>query len=360
MSLFPQTVHRRPPPAGEHRAGRAGLRAAQEGGHDLQGALSVSLREDAVVSRQPREGLLPLLRMRRGRRRLQVPRAAREGGVSGRGADAGAEVRRAAAREERGRRRGRRRRRQACGKSCSRCTKWRRRTSASSSPVLRARGPASSSRSAASPRPPMDALGLGFAPGGRDGLKARLLKQGFTQGVLLQSGLLVQRESGEVVDRFRNRLMIPICRDTGSVVAFGGRSMESDQASEVPELAGNADLLEGTDALRAQPDQAVDPQAGLCGPRRGLLRLCPGLPVPGGARWWRPAARRSRSQQAQLLRRFTSKIVLSYDPDAAGQGAAARSCELLVAEGFDVNVLVLDRGEDPGHLHSPARGGSLP
>ena len=43
-------------------------------------------------------------------------------------------------------------------------------------------------------------------------------------------------------------------------------------------------------------------------------------------------------QQAQLLRRFTSKIVLSYDPDAAGEGAAVRSCELLVAEGFDVNV----------------------
>ena len=52
-------------------------------------------------------------------------------------------------------------------------------------------------------------------------------------------------------------------------------------------------------------------------------------------------------QQAQLLRRFTSKIVLSFDPDAAGQGAAVRSCELLVAEGFDVNVVVLDKGEDP-------------
>jgi len=52
-------------------------------------------------------------------------------------------------------------------------------------------------------------------------------------------------------------------------------------------------------------------------------------------------------QQAQLLRRFTSKVVISYDPDAAGQGAAARSCDLLVAEGFDVNVVVLDKGEDP-------------
>jgi DNA primase len=52
-------------------------------------------------------------------------------------------------------------------------------------------------------------------------------------------------------------------------------------------------------------------------------------------------------QQAQLLRRFTSKIVLSFDPDTAGQGAAVRSCELLVTEGFDVNVVVLDKGEDP-------------
>jgi DNA primase len=39
----------------------------------------------------------------------------------------------------------------------------------------------------------------------------------------------VQRESGEVVDRFRNRLMVPICRDTGSVIAFGGRQMDADQ-----------------------------------------------------------------------------------------------------------------------------------
>jgi DNA primase len=53
------------------------------------------------------------------------------------------------------------------------------------------------------------------------------------------------------------------------------------------------------------------------------------------------------AHQAQLLRRFTTKIVLSFDPDTAGQGAAVRSCELLVAEGFEVNVLVLDGGEDP-------------
>mgnify|MGYP001156638534 CR=1 FL=1 len=192
----------------------------------------------------------------------------------------------------------------------------------------------------------VEALGLGFASSAREGLKARLLKQGFAQGVLLQSGLLVQRESGEVVDRFRNRLMIPICRDAGSVVAFGGRSMESDQhpkylnSPETPiyskgrtlyglnltkqgiRTLGFAVLVEGYfDFAQVFQAQAA-PVVASCGTALTV-------------------------QQAQLLRRFTTKVVLSYDPDAAGQGAAARSSELLVAEGFDVNVLVLDRGEDP-------------
>src|SRR5207247_8641297 len=48
-----------------------------------------------------------------------------------------------------------------------------------------------------------------------------------------------------------------------------------------------------------------------------------------------------------LFRSVTSKVVLSFDPDAAGLGAAVRSCEMLVAEGFEVNVVVLDKGEDP-------------
>jgi len=193
----------------------------------------------------------------------------------------------------------------------------------------------------------IEQLGLGFAPSSREGLKARLLKQGFAQGLLLQSGLIVQRESGEVVDRFRNRLMVPICRDTGSVIAFGGRQMDADQGGpkylnspETPiyskgrtlyglhltksqiRSVGFAVLVEGYfDFAQVFQSQAA-PAVASCG-----TALTP--------------------QQAQLLRRLTSKVVLSFDPDAAGLGAAVRSCELLVAEGFDVNVVVLDKGEDP-------------
>ena len=49
--------------------------------------------------------------------------------------------------------------------------------------------------------------------------------------------------------------MVPICRDTGSVIAFGGRAMDPDQVPEVPEFARDGDLLEGPDAVRPEPLQ---------------------------------------------------------------------------------------------------------
>ena len=60
--------------------------------------------------------------------------------------------------------------------------------------------------------------------------------------------------------------------------------------------------------------------------------------------------------QSKLLKRFASKVVLSFDPDAAGQGAAARTSELLVAEGFQVNVAMLPAGDDPDNFIRKAGG----
>ena len=57
-----------------------------------------------------------------------------------------------------------------------------------------------------------------------------------------------------------------------------------------------------------------------------------------------------------MLRRFASKAVLCYDPDAAGQSAAERSCELLVGEGFDVNVALLPRRRRSRYLSSSGTG----
>src|SRR5207249_3911369 len=75
----------------------------------------------------------------------------------------------------------------------------------------------------------IEQIGFGYAPAGWEGLKTRLLRDGFSEPLLVKSGLLVRRDDGESRDRFRNRLMIPICRDTGAIIAFGGRAMDEGQ-----------------------------------------------------------------------------------------------------------------------------------
>jgi DNA primase len=196
------------------------------------------------------------------------------------------------------------------------------------------------------PQATIEQLGLGYAPPGRDGLKTRLLAQGFAQSLLLQSGLILQRDNGEIVDRFRNRLMVPICRDTGSVIAFGGRAMDKEQvpkylnSPETPIYSKSRTLygLNLTKGAIRKVGFAVLVEGYFDFAQVFRTDAAPAVASCGTA---------LTPQQAQLLRRFTTKVVLSFDPDAAGEGAAVRSCELVVAEGFDVNVVTLDKGEDP-------------
>jgi DNA primase len=192
----------------------------------------------------------------------------------------------------------------------------------------------------------IDQLNLGFAGGGRDGLKSRLLKQGFSQAMLVQGGLVVQRDNGELIDRFRNRLMIPICRDTGSIVAFGGRAIDGDQVPKYLNSPETAIYSKGRTLYGLNLTKPAVRKLGYVVLVEGYFDFAQvfqsdAAPVVASC------GTALTTYQAQLLRRFTSKVVLSFDPDAAGEGAAARSCELLVKEGFDVNVVSLDRGEDP-------------
>ena len=192
----------------------------------------------------------------------------------------------------------------------------------------------------------IEALGLGFAPQTRSALKDRLLAQGFAQGLLLQSGLVLQRDGGEVVDRFRNRLMVPICREAGSVIAFGGRSMDADQVPKYLNSPETAIYSKGRTLYGLNLSKTSIRKLGYVVLVEGYFDFAQVFQA-GAAPVVASCGTALTTAQAQLLRRFTDKVVLSFDPDAAGEGAAIRSCELLVAEGFDVNVVVLDKGEDP-------------
>jgi DNA primase len=188
-------------------------------------------------------------------------------------------------------------------------------------------------------------LGFGFAPPGRDTLLQHLRSKGLDPKLAVKAGLVADRD-GRLSDRFWNRLMIPICRESGLVVAFGGRAMEADQVPKYLNSPETPIYSKGRTLYGLNVTKTAIRQQGRATLVEGYFDFA--MALQGGVTAVAATCGTALTQpQAQLLRRFASRVVLSFDPDAAGQGAAVRSCDLLVREGFDVNVALLPPGRDP-------------
>jgi DNA primase len=140
--------------------------------------------------------------------------------------------------------------------------------------------------------------------------------------------------------------MIPIYRDNGAIIAFGGRAMDAGQQPKYLNSPETAIYVKGRTLY------------GLHLGKHAISRLKYAVLVEGYFDWAQAyqagitnvvasSGTALTPAQGKLLRRFAGKVILSFDPDAAGQGAAARSSEMLVAEGFQVNVAMLPAGDDP-------------
>ena len=195
-------------------------------------------------------------------------------------------------------------------------------------------------------RQTLETLQLGFAPASREGLKDHLLQHGFSLPQLVRSGLVVQREAETPIDRFRNRLMVPICRESGSIIAFGGRAVEPDQLPKYLNSPETAIYSKGRMLYGLHLTKAAIRRQGFAVLVEGYFDFAQALQA-GVTTVVASCGTALSLPQAQLLRRFATKAILSFDPDAAGAGASARSGELLLSQGFQVNVAVLPAGEDP-------------
>ncbi len=139
--------------------------------------------------------------------------------------------------------------------------------------------------------------------------------------------------------------MIPIRRDTGSVIAFGGRAVDPDQQPKYLNSPETPIYSKGRTLYGLDLSKAAIRQKGFGVLVEGYFDF--GQVFQAGFPVVASCGTALTPQQVQQLHRFASKVVLSFDPDAAGQGAAAKSCELFVSDGFDVNVAELPMGQDP-------------
>lgn len=169
-------------------------------------------------------------------------------------------------------------------------------------------------------------FGLGYAPVGWDNLLNHLKGRGYDEQLLLDAGLISERDSGGSYDRFRNRLTIPIRDPYGKMVGFGARIVDPNDIpkylnSPKTELFDKGRLLYGLDLARQairSKDQAVIVE--------GYLDVI-ALHQTGFNNAVSPMGTALTEDQFRLIKKFTRRIVLALDPDAAGEKATLRGLE---------------------------------
>ncbi|MEX0820524.1 MAG: DNA primase [Rhodothermales bacterium] len=191
-------------------------------------------------------------------------------------------------------------------------------------------------------------FGLGFAPNSWDALLEAAKQQHITVEVLEQAGLVIQRndESG-YYDRFRGRLIFPILSHVGKVLGFGGRIMEA--SSDQPKYINSPEtrvynksrvlygLYQAKHAIRKQEEVfLVEGYTDVISLHQAGIR---NVVASSGTSLTR--------DQVTLLGRYAKRIVLVFDADAAGTGAAMRGIEIVIPEGMSAYIVTLPEGEDP-------------
>ena len=189
----------------------------------------------------------------------------------------------------------------------------------------------------------IETFGLGYAPSGYDNLLKYFSGKYLPQD-MVDAGMLSERDSGGLFDRFRNRIMIPIRDEQGRMAGFGARIVDPNDIPKFlnsPETAifTKGHILYGLDRAR-KPIRAAD-QAVIV---EGYLDVV-ALHQAGFENVVSPMGTALTEDQLRLLKRLTRRIVLALDPDTAGQKAVLR--------GLDAARSAMDK---EGELGFDARG----
>lgn len=186
---------------------------------------------------------------------------------------------------------------------------------------------------------------LGYAPASGDTLVALLRRRGFEDDILLESGLAVSMGK-QVVDRFRDRLMIPIADAQARVIAFGGRSLAPEGKPKYLNSPETSLFHKGT-MLFNQHMARKDIRS-----TRSVVLLEGYMDVMTA---WQAGVKNALAslgtaftpEQAGLIKRMAERVIIAYDGDSAGLHAAVRALDVVEPLQLDVRVAVIPGGLDP-------------
>ncbi|MCC7174480.1 MAG: DNA primase [Bryobacterales bacterium] len=190
-------------------------------------------------------------------------------------------------------------------------------------------------------------FGLGYSDRSGQDLVRRFERAGMTAPLMEASGLVLKRQDGSgFFDRFRNRLMFPIHSETGKVIGFGGRALGPE---DEPKYLNSPET-----PVYRKSQVLYNLHRAKEGIRKGDLGILVegymdviGLHSNGVRQSVASCGTALTLAQVRALKRHSEKVVVNFDPDAAGSSAAERSIHMLLEEGMQVRVLELEGGRDP-------------
>lgn len=187
---------------------------------------------------------------------------------------------------------------------------------------------------------------IGFAPNEWNALYDYLVIKGFDKEDIIALGLAKEGDKG-IYDAFRNRIMFPIYSPQGSIIAFGGRTLETSK--EIPKYINSPDtpiFKKGKNLYGIKDKGNVLRKKNYSILMEGYMDVLSahlyGFDVALAA-----LGTAFTLEQGQLLKRYTNNVILSLDMDKAGQSATEKTAMILKNLGFNIRVLSFQNAKDP-------------
>ena len=194
----------------------------------------------------------------------------------------------------------------------------------------------------------MKKFGIGFASNVRDELFQYLIKKEFSEKKIIELGLAKRNENGEIYDNFRNRIIFPIFNTDAQIVGFGGRIIEKN--TNLPKYVNSPDspiFKKGNELFGIKYQGENIRKKGFAILMEGYLDVLTAQ-KNGFDNAIASLGTAFTEEQAQLLRKYTDKALISYDNDDAGKNAILKAGYILKKYDFDVKCLVMNGTEkDP-------------
>lgn len=185
-------------------------------------------------------------------------------------------------------------------------------------------------------------FGIGFSENKWDGLLSYLTNKGYSIDDLLELGLVIKNENGNIFDYFRNRIIFPIYNDNMKIVGFGGRTINTDENTPKYLNSPESKIFKKGKELFGLLNRGEQIR------KRGVAILMEGyLDVLTAHKNGFEFAVASlgtafTTEQAEYLKRYATNVIIAYDNDSAGKNATVKAANILKKYDFNIRCLTID------------------